>query len=431
MFHALPTPARDAMSPLFVAQLGPLLEQALDDGEDGLSLLTRFEVRRARAHVYDLTLFAEEDGTVYRAGTLEQVASFSQGGATASDDAALLNALNAALAVWRSTKVARPAPPSSAPSPSAAPSVPSGTLPRYAAFQPRDRYVLGKTLSPTATAGLLRIEKPPTPAELDVLTKYLAPRAAGFVVELGPTVPLSVLASLSGVPVVALAGGRKRWDGLEHLPTSVRRLSIHRPSQLTLAALPADNQIGSLELDVASMPTDAPVLSHLETVAWTGGEDVSWLEKQPALKELALRSSKIERLPSSASLERLLLYKPSKLRWLDGIAALPNLRYLRIDHPANMQRLGSLSACRALTTMHITAAHRITDLSDLVSAPVLEVLGVLQTQLDGEPFRGLEGKLKGGSFQLKSNGHTKALQQRLAIPFVKTHALENHFFDAP
>jgi hypothetical protein len=291
--------------------------------------------------------------------------------------------------------------------------------------------VLGKTLSPTATAGLLRIEKPPTPAELDVLTTYLAPRAADFVVELGPTAPLSVLASLSGVRVVALAGGRKHWDGLENLPTSVRRLSIHRPSALTLAALPPDNQIGSLELDVASMPTDAPVLSHLETVAWTGAEDVSWLENQPALRELALRSSKIVRLAGSPSLERLLLYKPSKLRWLDGIAALPNLRYLRIDHPANMQRLGSLAACRALTTMHITAAHRITDLSDLVSAPVLEVLGVSQSQLDGEPFRVLEGKLKGGSFQLKSNSHTKALQQHLAIPFVKTHALESHFFDAP
>jgi len=154
------------MSPLFVAQLGPLLDQALGDGEDGLSLLTRFEVRRDRAHVYDLTLFADEDGTVYRAGTLEPVASFSQGGATASDDAALLNALNAALAVWRSSKVPRPAPPtsapsSSAPSSSAAPSGPS--LPRYAAFQPRDHFVLGKTLSPTATTGLLRIEKPPTP----------------------------------------------------------------------------------------------------------------------------------------------------------------------------------------------------------------------------------------------------------------------------
>ncbi len=422
------------MSPLFVAQLGPLLDQALDDGADGLSLLTRFEVRRDRAHVYDLTLFADEDGTVYRAGTLEPVASFSQGGATASDDAALLNALNAALAVWRSSKVPRPAPPtsapsSSAPSSSAAPSGPS--LPRYAAFQPRDHFVLGKTLSPTATTGLLRIEKPPTPAELDVLTTYLAPRAANFVVELGPTVPLSVLASLSGVRVVALAGGRKHWDGLENLPTSVRRLSIHRPSALTLAALPPDNQIGSLELDVASMPTDAPVLSHLETVAWTGAEDVSWLEKQPALRELALRSSKIVRLPGSPSLERLLLYKPSKLRWLDGIAALPNLRYLRIDHPANMQRLGSLAACRALTTMHITAAHRITDLSDLVSAPVLEVLGVSQSQLDAEPFRVLEGKLKAGSFQLKSNRHTKALQEHLAIPFVKTYALESHFFDAP
>lgn len=179
------------------------------------------------------------------------------------------------------------------------------------------------------------------------------------------------------------------------------------------------------------MPSDAPVLAHLETVGWTGAEDVSWLEKQPALRELALRGSKITRLPASPSLERLLLYKPSRLRSLDGIAALPRLRYLRIDHPADMQRLGSLAACRALTTMHLTAAHRIADLSDLVSAPALEVLGVIQTQLDGEPFEGLEGKLEGGSFQLKSNSHTRALQQRLAIPFVKTHALENQFFDVP
>jgi hypothetical protein len=41
--------------------------------------------RRGR-HVFDLQLFCGDDGQVYRAGTLDRVASFSQGGATGTDD---------------------------------------------------------------------------------------------------------------------------------------------------------------------------------------------------------------------------------------------------------------------------------------------------------------------------------------------------------
>jgi hypothetical protein len=97
-----PTPTFDDMDELLRAQLGPLLEQAQEDGEDGAELIALFDVLDPQgAHVFDLHLFCGDDGQAFRAGTLEHVASFSQGGATGSEDVGLLDALDAAYASWR------------------------------------------------------------------------------------------------------------------------------------------------------------------------------------------------------------------------------------------------------------------------------------------------------------------------------------------
>jgi hypothetical protein len=94
-------PSFDEVGVLLREQLGPLLEQAAEDGPDGTELITLFDVLdEGGQHLYDLHLFCGDDGQVHRAGTLEHVASFSQGGATGSDDAAMLAALDAALAEW-------------------------------------------------------------------------------------------------------------------------------------------------------------------------------------------------------------------------------------------------------------------------------------------------------------------------------------------
>lgn len=96
-FRPRPMPPADALGDLLVAQLGPLLPMALGDGPDGLGLIDRFDVLDAAgAHVYDLALFCGDDGQVFWAGTLDHVASFSQGGATGTDDAEILAALDAA-----------------------------------------------------------------------------------------------------------------------------------------------------------------------------------------------------------------------------------------------------------------------------------------------------------------------------------------------
>ncbi len=94
-----PTPSFDDMSELLRAQLGPLLEQAEEDGPEGFELISLFDVLdEGGRHVYDLHLFCGEDGQVFLKDSLEHVASFSQGTVTCEGDPALAAALEMAIA---------------------------------------------------------------------------------------------------------------------------------------------------------------------------------------------------------------------------------------------------------------------------------------------------------------------------------------------
>ncbi|MBX3247611.1 MAG: hypothetical protein KF901_10580 [Myxococcales bacterium] len=87
------------MDELLREQLGPLLEQAEEDGEGGEALIELFSVfDDAGHHVYDLHLFCGDDGQLLRAGTTEHVASVAQGAPDGSTDTELLVALRVALA---------------------------------------------------------------------------------------------------------------------------------------------------------------------------------------------------------------------------------------------------------------------------------------------------------------------------------------------
>ena len=100
-FRPLPGSNFEDLSELQREQLGPLLEQAESDGEGGSELIERFDVLDEQGqHLYDLHLFCAEDGQLHKAGTLEYVASFSQGAATGSDDESLLADLDAAYEAW-------------------------------------------------------------------------------------------------------------------------------------------------------------------------------------------------------------------------------------------------------------------------------------------------------------------------------------------
>jgi hypothetical protein len=107
-FRPRPTPPLDELSELLREQLGPLLEQAEEDGPDGAELIDLFDVLdEGGQHLYDLHLFCGDDGQLHRTGTTEHVASFSQGGPTGTDDDELLGALAAAYAEW--ANASRPA----------------------------------------------------------------------------------------------------------------------------------------------------------------------------------------------------------------------------------------------------------------------------------------------------------------------------------
>jgi hypothetical protein len=89
-----PTPPLDELTPLLREQIGPLLDQADGDAE----LFELFDVLDEKGtHIWDMHLFCGDDGRIHKRGTMEYVASFSQGGATGVDDEALLDALNDAL----------------------------------------------------------------------------------------------------------------------------------------------------------------------------------------------------------------------------------------------------------------------------------------------------------------------------------------------
>jgi phosphoketolase len=104
-FRPLPGSDFEDLSELQREQLGPLLEQAESDGEGGAELIERFDVLDDHGqHVYDLHLFCGEDGQLHKAGTLEYVASFSQGAATGRDDESLLAALDAAYEAWATAR---------------------------------------------------------------------------------------------------------------------------------------------------------------------------------------------------------------------------------------------------------------------------------------------------------------------------------------
>lgn len=292
-------------------------------------------------------------------------------------------------------------------------------------------FQVGKKPNPKATGGIAQINKVPAAKDLPVLRSFVEAYGSQVVVVIGPEVPLSVLEHVDGVPFVVLEAGRSSFDGLSRLPSSVRRLSIREQSiPFSLSELSATNEIEELELDVAELHNVRP-LERLRTLAWKRMSDAgaAFVSAQPNLFELALRDSTLTRLPSSDSLERLLLFSPTMLNSLIGLEQCVSLRFLRIDEPKKMQGLGSLASAPKLATVILVGAHAIADLSDLASAPKLDSVGIIQTELDEQPFLSLKGKLTGGSFQLQTPEASKRLFAYLGIEYKTAELIENHFFD--
>lgn len=292
-------------------------------------------------------------------------------------------------------------------------------------------FQIGKKADAKATGGLLLIASEPGPKDVAELRTFLDANGPRTIVQVGAKVPLSVLQHFAGTPFVLLEGGRKSFDGLETLPASVLRLSIQKQAKpFSLAGLPKDCAIERLELDVPSL-TDATPIPSLRTLGWTGMNDegAPFVAAQPNLHELALRNGAFTKLPEAQKLERLVLMTPTKLPSLVGLGSLPALRFLRIDGPKGMARLGSLAEAKALDTLLLVRAHLISDLSDISSAPKLDMLGVVQSTVDEKPFMDLKGKLTGGSFQLKTPAANKRLFEHLGIPYRKAELIENRFFD--
>ena len=292
-------------------------------------------------------------------------------------------------------------------------------------------FQVGKKPNPKATGGIVQINKIPAAKDLALLRSFVEAYGPQVVAVVGPEVPLSVLEHVDGVPFVVLESGRSSFDGLSSLPNSVRRLSIRTQSTpFSLAELPTTNGIEELELDVTELQNVRP-LASLRTLGWKRMSDAgaAFVSAQPNLFELALRDSTLTRLPSSNSLERLLLFSPATLNSLIGLEQCSSLRFLRIDEPKNMERLGALASAPKLGTVILVGAHAIGDLSDLASAPCLDSVGIIQTDLDEQPFLSLKGKLTGGSFQLQTPEASKRLFAHLGIEYKTAELIENHFFD--
>jgi hypothetical protein len=91
------------LTPLLRKQLGWLFESADEPG--AIKFVELFSVHDAKGrHLYDMHLYCGDDGGVFETGTASQVASFSQGGATGTEDAELIESLDTAYHAWRTKK---------------------------------------------------------------------------------------------------------------------------------------------------------------------------------------------------------------------------------------------------------------------------------------------------------------------------------------
>jgi hypothetical protein len=289
----------------------------------------------------------------------------------------------------------------------------------------------GKKLSPKAKGGIALLAQELSTKDVHELRTLIDGHGANTVVVVGSKAPLSVLQHAAGVPFVVLEGGRRSFEGLGALPNSVRRLSIRTHTKpISFAELPRDTNVEQLVLDLPAV-SEFAALPRLRSLGWTKMSDdgAPFVAAQPGLQELALQNTTATTLPASKLLERLILLSPSKLGSLAGLAGLPNLRFLRVDSPKGMARLGSLADAPLLETVVLVSAHLIPDLSGLATAAVSLSLGVIQTKLDEQPFLILKGKVSSASLQLKTPAANKKLLEFLNVPSQKINLIENHFFD--
>ncbi len=101
----LPLPPPTDIDGLLARQLGPRLAQLTSNPAEFAPLLDRLRfVDDAGVHRFDATLYRGEDGPVYRAGTSEFVACFSQSAASECDDDDLAEQLEAALLALRASE---------------------------------------------------------------------------------------------------------------------------------------------------------------------------------------------------------------------------------------------------------------------------------------------------------------------------------------
>lgn len=193
-----------------------------------------------------------------------------------------------------------------------------------------------------------------------------------------------MLGALPGLRFAVLRGGRSHCDDLDALPRSLMRLSIGKQAKsLPLAALRTFKQLRELQLDTPGA-SDVASLPALHTLAWVRAtsQACDFILAQEKLRELALHSSLLSPLPPLPKLERLLLFHPRKGTTLDGIDRFVGLRFLRVDRPNQLARLGALRGLRKLETILLVGAHNIADLSDLTTAPKLRTLGLTLSKLD-------------------------------------------------
>lgn len=100
--RTLPLPAAAEIDGVLAEQLGPRLAQLRADPVTYAPLITLAELVDTDGVVrFEACLFRGEDGPVYRAGSVDFVASFSQSCATECDDDELAEALEEALRASR------------------------------------------------------------------------------------------------------------------------------------------------------------------------------------------------------------------------------------------------------------------------------------------------------------------------------------------
>jgi len=176
----------------------------------------------------------------------------------------------------------------------------------------------------------------------------------------------------------------QNWDGLSHLPETLKSLSLGPTRRkFSLKSVARFSHLTDLYLDGHSK--DIAVVGELSalvhvTLRSIRMPDLAILRTLRQLRTLALKlggTNKLNLLDQIPSLRYLELWRVRGLEDLSALTMLPELRYLFLQDLTNVRSLPSFRALTNLQRCHVENLKSLSDLRPIAAAPNLKELLIL------------------------------------------------------